>query len=136
MDVSLVQPGSELAALNWQQKLLISVGAGLYEELLFRMVLIGVVLVLFDDVLSAPEWLGKTAAVAVSALLFTVYHQPIADGRILWAAIMLYLSSGVYLGCLFLLRGFGIVVAVHALYDVMVLLVLPLVAAPPVETGG
>jgi hypothetical protein len=28
------------------------------------------------------------------------------------------------------------VVAVHALYDVMVLLVLPLVAAPPVETGG
>ncbi len=129
LETGLVQPGASLAEMTAVQKLLISVGAGLYEELLFRMVLIGVVLVLLVDLFAVKPRLANVIAVALAALLFTLYHQPIVDGRILWSAILLYLASGVYLGCVFLWRGFGIVVAVHALYDVMVLLILPLLAA-------
>ncbi len=127
-EAALVQPVTTLADLSLIQRLLISLGAGLYEELLFRMVLIGVVLVLLGDVLNLKSWLANLIAVLLAALLFTAYHQPIVDGEMLWSAIVLYLGSGIYLGCLFLLRGFGIVVAVHALYDIMVLVVLPLLA--------
>jgi hypothetical protein len=39
---------------------------------------------------------------------------------------MLFLTAaGLYFGMLYILRGFGITVGTHALYDVLVLVMLP-----------
>lgn len=104
------------AQLSRVQRMVVSIGAGLYEELVFRMLFIAVLHTLLVDVLNATDRIGAAVGVAVSAAAFALYHQP-ADG---WKMIF-YFVMGVYFGVLFLIRGFGIVVAVHALYDVLVL---------------
>lgn len=111
-----------LRELPWQARLTISAGAGLYEELVFRMILIAAAHTLFVDVLRLSNWTGGAVAVLVSALGFALYHQQSVSGvGLAWA--LPYFVAGAFFGVLYLARGFGLVVAVHFLYDVVALLV-------------
>jgi membrane protease YdiL (CAAX protease family) len=103
-----------LAGLNLFAKWALSIGAGLYEELMFRMLLIAVIHTLLVDVGKASHNLGATIAVVVSAAAFTWYHHPVQG-----ADIVFYFLAGLYFGAVYVIRGFGIVVGVHALYDVI-----------------
>jgi membrane protease YdiL (CAAX protease family) len=105
---------SSLAGLSMLSKLAISVGAGLYEELMFRMLLIAIVHTLLVDVGKATNNLGAAIAVIVSAAAFTWYHQLHA-----WPDVIFYFFAGLYFGAIYVVRGFGIVVGVHALYDII-----------------
>jgi len=115
----------DLADMSIWARLSISIGAGLYEELLFRMMLIAVLHTLLVDVgkLSLP--VGATIAVVISALAFTGYH-PLRDatGGLSWRRIAFYFSAGLYFGIIYVVRGFGIVVGTHAFYDVLVVSML------------
>lgn len=119
--------GFQSADRSWQANLTLAVGAGIYEELLFRLFIVGLgtyVLVRAGN-LRSPE--AGWVAVAVSAVLFALYHRPFEPGGgIDVVATAVYLAAGVYFGTLYLSRGLGVVVAVHALYDIAVLLLLPL----------
>lgn len=128
----VLQEGSPLTGLDNIQRLIISIGAGLYEELLFRMIAIGAMLLVFVDLLRMKRWIGNVAAVVISAALFTLYHHPWApDGSVDWPQVMFLALSGLYFGVVFLGRGFGVVVAAHAVYDIVVLLLLPVIATSP-----
>lgn len=94
----------------------ISIGAGLYEELLFRMLLIAVLHTLLVDVAKISSVLGAGIAVLVSAAAFCWYHLPPHA-----QAALFYLVAGLYFGAVYVTRGFGIVVGVHAFYDIVVL---------------
>lgn len=120
----LVQAGGEdVSAWPLGARLTISIGAGLYEELLFRMVIIAAADFVLVDLLRANRRLGAIGAVGVSAVAFGLYHLSPGSGfEFSWFA--LYTAAGAYLGAVYWLRGFGIVVATHALYDVLVLVVL------------
>ncbi len=115
----------DLAAMGIWSRLAISIGAGLYEELLFRMMLIAVLHTLLVDFgkLSSPA--GGVIAVVVSAAAFTWYH-PLHDaaGVLSVQRVGFYFLAGLYFGGVYLLRGFGIVVGAHALYDVVVVSML------------
>lgn len=104
------------------QRLLVSVGAGLYEELLFRMIGVTVLHMVLVDVCKVGHLTGSVLAVGLSALAFAVYHD-LSSPRagIEWALALFCFGSGAYFGGLFLTRGFGVVVGVHALYDAIVL---------------
>ncbi len=108
-----------LGSLNIWSKLAISIGAGLYEELLFRMLLIAVLHTLLVDVAKLNSTLGGTIAVAISAGAFTLYH-PVAG----LGSGVFYFLAGLYFGGVYLLRGFGIVVGVHAIYDIIMVSML------------
>ena len=101
-------------------KLAVSVGAGIYEELLFRLGLIGLLLVVFEDVLKVPRTRALVIAIALSAIAFMAYH-PLRDasGALQPARVVFYLGAGVYFGVLFAMRGFGIAVGAHAFYDIL-----------------
>lgn len=118
----------QIAELDLWSRLAISIGAGLYEELLFRMILLAVIHTLLVDVGKASHGLGATIAVIVSAAAFTWYH-PLEDasGEPAWTRMMFYFVAGLYFGAVYVTRGFGIVVAVHVLYDVV------MVTLPPAE---
>jgi len=109
----------QVAQLSPLAKVAISVGAGLYEELIFRMLLIAVIHTILVDVGKASQTLGAGIAVAVSAALFSWYHGPAA----LQPAVF-YFLAGVYFGVIYIARGFGIVVAVHTMYDIVTILAL------------
>ncbi len=141
----LFQPGtpaartaSDLLTLPWPARLTISIGAGLYEELLFRMVGMALIhsLVVFAlkharnlktrEGLDMADRSGRIAAVVISAACFALYHDVWASGWDLDAFRFLYfLIAGAFFGVIYLLRGFGIVVGVHAFFDILVLVILP-----------
>jgi hypothetical protein len=114
-----------IADLSIWSKMTISVGAGLYEELVFRMLLIAAIHFLLVDLGKASHFAGGLVAIVVSAALFTVYH-PLEDvtGEFSMRAAVFYFAAGLYFGAVFVSRGFGIVVAVHALYDIATIALL------------
>ncbi len=123
----LVQAATDggLMAETWQARLTISIGAGLYEEMLFRLVGVALLHFVVKDLLGAKNWIACTVAVIGSALAFAVYHDPrLASGGPDWYRLGFIALAGAYLGNVYVLRGFGIVVATHALYDAMVLVAL------------
>lgn len=117
------QAAGTLHELPWQAKLTISAGAGLYEELLFRMIAIAAVHALLVDIMRLSDWAGGAIAVAVSAGAFALYHVQAGGPEVGLAGLVPYFVAGLYFGGLYLGRGFGLVVAVHFLYDVVALLV-------------
>jgi membrane protease YdiL (CAAX protease family) len=117
--------GAGLSGLDTLSKIAISVGAGLYEELAFRMMLIAIVHTLVVDLGKARDITGTVVAVLVSAAAFTWYH-PLRDldGSYASPRIAFYFLAGLYFGIVYVCRGFGVVVAAHAFYDVLVVTVL------------
>lgn len=115
-------PATDLAALPGPAKLTIAIGAGLYEELVFRLVLITMIHFIMVDLLGTKDLTGRLVALVLSAAAFAAYHDlGDASGGIAYRRLAFFVVSGLYFGVLFLWRGFGIVVGVHALYDVLVL---------------
>ncbi|NOT07021.1 MAG: CPBP family intramembrane metalloprotease [Gemmatimonadales bacterium] len=108
-----------LAAFDLPTQLMISLGAGLYEELLFRVLLVSGLAVLARRLFGwKPLGAGIFAAV-LGALVFSLFHyvgaygDDFSLGSFTFRAIAGLLFSGLYL-----LRGFGIAAWSHALYDV------------------
>jgi len=106
----------------WRQNMVIAVGAGVYEELLFRMVAIALVSLVAKDLLSLPEEVCTITAVGLSSLGFALIHFQFAGGQHPFdvSKMLFLIIAGVYPGAIYLPRGFGIVVAAHAWYDVLV----------------
>ncbi len=96
------------------------VGAGIYEEVLFRLALLPGLIA----VLRQPSWLRKwatPAAVLLTSLLFSAAHHagPSGEPFDLFRFCFRTLAGGIFAG-LFVLRGFGITAGSHALYDILV----------------
>jgi membrane protease YdiL (CAAX protease family) len=116
--------GPALPQMAWQAKVTISLGAGLYEELLFRMIGIAFLHMVFVDLGRMSERWGMALAIVLSAAAFAVYHDVMRGGQLEAVRAFSLLCAGAYFGLVYSMRGFGIVVAVHALYDILVLVVL------------
>ena len=109
-------PGSlaSLGDLPLAARATIAIGAGLYEELLFRLVAIAFLHLALADVLGVPSRYADLASVVIAAVAFALYHEDTTN-------FVFYTAAGLYFGGLFIVRGFGIVVAVHAIYDLVAL---------------
>jgi hypothetical protein len=105
--------------------IVLSVGAGVYEELLFRLIAINLLSILLMDLFELKASLGIPLIIFSSALLFSAYHllgnEPFDAGRFAFRA-----AVGVYLAGIYIYRGFGIVVGAHTVYDLIVAVLLPM----------
>ncbi|MEM8558219.1 MAG: CPBP family intramembrane glutamic endopeptidase [Bacteroidota bacterium] len=101
--------------------LVLSLGAGLYEELVFRVILVGGLYLLARRVLGLERTAAYLGAALIGAFLFSAVHYtgPYAYPLELSSFTFRFLF-GLALNALFLVRGFGIAAWTHALYDVMV----------------
>ncbi|NLF30205.1 MAG: CPBP family intramembrane metalloprotease [Planctomycetes bacterium] len=108
-------PRSELA-----RDLLSCVGAGIYEEFLFRLAWLAAAALLLVDLLNVPKDAAVAVAVFTSAAAFALYHF-VGAGAILWGRFAFLLLAGAYLAGVYLLRGYGVAVGVHVAYNMMVL---------------
>ncbi len=114
------------AVRSWKEGVVFSVGAGIYEELVFRLMAIALLHMFFDDFLALPKAWAAGLAIAGSAVLFAAYH-PFTTYRFWdwsngdWGRFTFYTLAGLYFAAIYQWRGFGIVAATHALYDVMVI---------------
>ncbi len=104
--------------------LLLSVGAGLYEELVFRLMIISLLTLLITDVGRVRQSIGVACAVIVSSLLFAAHHYaPIGAEEFTSGGFAFRSAAGGYLACVYVLRGFGLAVGCHVVYDVMAFLI-------------
>jgi Type II CAAX prenyl endopeptidase Rce1-like len=96
------------------------VGAGIYEEVLFRL-LLGFVLGFLFRQMGLPNLAGAMLTLLASALLFAAAHHIGPYGEKFDGYVFLFRSlAGLYFALLYRLRGFGIAVGTHACYDVLV----------------
>jgi membrane protease YdiL (CAAX protease family) len=104
--------------------LILCLGAGIYEELVFRLILLTILTLLVKDLLQFPAWASMLCVVLLSAVIFSGYHY-LGPELFRWRTFAFRTLAGIYFGVLFLTRGFGVTAATHAAYDVLVLLILP-----------
>jgi hypothetical protein len=96
------------------------IGAGIYEEVLFRLMLFSVLVVVLR-LLFFPSLVAVGMAALGSAALFSAAHHVGPFGEAFDAYVFLFrLLAGVYFAAVYRLRGFGIAAGAHALYDVVV----------------
>jgi len=114
---------------SWSSQLLLSLGAGIYEELVFRLMGIALLSLLLEDLLALPRAWASLIAVTASSLAFAWYHFWGTGVAVRPGLFAFYTLAGVYFAGVYVLRGFGIVVAVHAFYDVLI------VSAPLLATA-
>jgi membrane protease YdiL (CAAX protease family) len=95
-------------------------GAGIYEELLFRLILLSATLWLVRRWVTAPA-MRMTTAVVLSSLLFAAAHYLGSSGDTFrWFTFLFRFLAGVFFSILFVYRGFGIAAGTHAAYDILV----------------
>ena len=116
--------GGAVAEQSLVGRVVMSFGAGVYEETIFRLgIMVGVAAVL-EKVVGLGRWVAMAVALAVSAALFSAMHHippygdPFSLGVFTFRAL-----AGAFFGLLFWYRGFAVAVYTHALYDLYVLLV-------------
>jgi len=112
-----------VATWSLPTQLMISLGAGIYEELLFRVMLVSALAWLARNGFGWSNRASGVFAVVAGALIFSAFHYigPYGDrlelGSFTFRAVAGLLFSGLYL-----LRGFGVTAWTHALYDVLLAL--------------
>lgn len=96
------------------------VGAGVYEETLFRLALVPTFFAILK-LLQMPQILASSWAVTASALLFALAHHAGSPGEpFTWYVFIFRWMAGVFFAWVFVLRGFGIAVGTHTAYDILV----------------
>jgi hypothetical protein len=111
-----------LGEANRVPLLLSFLGAGIYEELLFRLVLLSAAiagcLAVGTDTTSARVW-----GVVATSLVFSAahYQEFFGSGDLFqWASFGFRFLAGTLFSILYIRRGFGVTVGTHAAYDVVV----------------
>jgi len=98
-----------------------SLGAGLFEEALFRLALLSLLAFCFTRVAETfglYRAVGVVLAILVSAVAFSGFHHLGAGGEPFRFEVFTFRAvAGIVLGVLFVLRGFAVVVYAHAVYD-------------------
>ena len=109
-------PGSGL-----MQNLALSVGAGLFEEIIFRVLLLNLLFLLLSP-LFKKKVVSAVVAVLLASFLFSLSHYvgTMADTWQLYS-FMFRWAAGLLFTVLYFIRGFAITAYTHALYDIWVL---------------
>ena len=134
IDNHVIHPGFLLRLVTFM-------GAGIYEEFLFRLCLLPVTYAALRAMRVPKAW-AITTTVATTSVVFSLAHYlgPADDGQVLalisdafarvqsspdlWFGFAFRTLAGMVFAALYFFRGFGITVGAHAAYDVFVGVVL------------
>lgn len=113
--------GPQVSTFDAPTQLALSLGAGLYEELVFRVLLVGGLYWLLSRV--TDRTVAYTSAALVAAAIFSSVHYVgvFGDPFTLPSFVFRFLF-GLMLNVLFIVRGFGIAAWTHAIYDVLIVI--------------
>ncbi len=114
------QAGLDLST-GWWANAVSYVGSGIYEELIFRIILLVPAIYWLNKVFDAPKLAVSTGVIAVS-LIFASMHYSVfnpAGNQFELSSFMFRFGASIIFCALFLCRGFGIAVGTHVAYDVL-----------------
>jgi len=108
------------AGPDWLALAMTSIGAGIYEELLFRLLMVGGTLWLAGKVVGHESPGVTVAVVLIAAGIFAGAHTLDNPNRFAWGSFLFRSAAGSYLGCVLVQRGFGVAAGVHIVFDLVV----------------
>ena len=107
------------AVASRSELLLLSIGAGVYEELLFRLFFLAGSFAVLHRVFGTPRAVALGAAIVSSALCFAGYHYVGRQADVFrWSSFAFRAIAGLTLGGLFSWRGLALCAYLHAFYDI------------------
>jgi membrane protease YdiL (CAAX protease family) len=113
---------------HWSTMVVMSIGAGVYEELVFRLALFSVLSLLIVDLLRTPRRWAIPLMVLISGLSFSLYHYWRGAEAFSTHTFVFRTIAGIYFSFLFFWRGFGITAGSHAAYDLIAVTRMVMVA--------
>jgi membrane protease YdiL (CAAX protease family) len=105
-------------------RFVMSLGAGVYEETVFRLGLLSGLVFVLEKLVRVARWAALLGAFLFSAAVFSAMHHlppygdPVALGPFVFRVL-----AGLFFGLLFWRRGFAVAVYTHAFYDILVLVI-------------
>jgi len=103
--------------------IILSLGAGIYEELIFRVLLIYIFYQSIKFLFRLSKFSTNFYAVIFSAILFSLFHF-IGAESFNQEAFAVRFIAGIFLAFLYVQRGFGITAITHSFYDIFVIFLL------------
>ena len=112
---------------NLLLNLYLCIGAGIWEEALFRFFLFSFIYKFFSSSKNSDTFLSFYISVFLSSLLFSIFHY-IGNSAEFFNiyTFLIRFAAGIFLSLLYYFRGFGIAVMTHISYD-FILVSLPLI---------
>ena len=97
--------------------LYLAIGAGIFEELIFRLFPLGIVYFFIIKIFPKP-YLVCMFLTVFSSFFFSIFHYIGFYGEpFLWSTFFIRFVGAIYLCAIFSLRGFGICVISHIIYN-------------------
>ncbi len=112
---------SPIEHLSVLQQLALSLGAGLYEELFFRVILVSVLLFLFKQLFDKKLMSYGLAMVVAAAIFSFVHYVGVLGDPFTMSSFLFRFLFGLALNAIYIWRGFGMAAWTHAIYDLMVI---------------
>lgn len=118
-------------AMPWQADLVLSCGAGVYEEFFFRILVMGLMVLVLEKAFGVRSgWKYVIAAVGQALLFSATHHLPsgaeavatIEQAKAALPVFSFRMVAGIYFAFVYVERGFGIAAGTHAFYDLMVVM--------------
>ena len=103
--------------------MILSLGAGIYEELIFRVLSIYISYQSIKFLFRLGKFSANFYAVILSAILFSLFHF-IGAESFNQEAFAVRFIAGIFLASLYVQRGFGITAITHSFYDIFVIFLL------------
>ena len=108
--------GPLLVPAHLVDRAVVSAGAGLHEEIAFRLLLLPALAAVLYHGLAMPRPLALAVALVASSVAFAAAHNLAGEPYEAFAFTYRVCAGGIF-GLLFLARGFAVAVWTHALYD-------------------
>jgi len=100
----------------------VSLGAGIYEEILFRLLLLSLLYYVLVKALKMNAIVGALLSILICSCIFSIMHYiGTASDSFSISSFSFRLVAGVVLSAIFVFRGLGIAVYTHAIYDILVI---------------
>jgi len=119
VDAGAAQLAADPEASTHAVRMLLGVGAGVYEELLFRLVGLAGIHAVLSTLVGVKRSFADVAAIAITSIAFALYHYH-PDRPLNADAVLFYTVSGAFLAAVYLQRGFGVAALTHAAHNVAV----------------
>lgn len=114
---------ADIYSIQWWSSTIAFLGAGIYEELVFRLMILLPFIWLGTKMLKMKTSV-TIAAVVITSVLFALLHYQVINPSGLpfdWSSFAIRFVASVFFCTVFLTRGFGVAVGTHAAYDVLTL---------------
>jgi membrane protease YdiL (CAAX protease family) len=104
-------------AQPWLAAIMSCIGAGIFEELLFRLLMVGGTLFVLRVALKEESPGAMIAVVLIAAAIFSGAHVLDHPEQFVWDLFFFRAAAGIYLGFVFFYRGFGVATGVHIVFN-------------------